>query len=87
MIRKAAAKRDESALLALKIIARSVRKAIGGFAWLRIDVSLESLVNESGADGVCRISASDSKTATFAPLAKEDIVVALHVKRMVQAGI
>jgi acetate kinase len=110
-VRKAATKGDEAALLALKIFTRSVRKAIGGFAWLMggldaivftggigehdpairaevlsgTDILLESSMNEAKADGIHRISASDSKTAVFAVPAQEDLVIALHVKRMVLA--
>lgn len=48
-------------------------------------VSINSSLNEAKDDGVHRISASDSKTAVFAVPAQEDLVIALHVKRMVQA--
>ena len=110
-VRNAATEGDESALLALKIFTRSVRKAIGGFAWLmngldaivftggigehdpatRAEVLsgsealFESSMNEAKADGIQRISASESKTAVFVVPAQEDLVIALHVKRMVQA--
>ncbi len=46
---------------------------------------IDSLLNEVKADGVRRISASDSKTSVFAAPAQEDLVIALHVRRMVQA--
>ncbi|HUZ96323.1 MAG TPA: acetate/propionate family kinase [Edaphobacter sp.] len=48
-------------------------------------VSINSSLNEAKSDGVRRVSASDSKTAVFAVPAQEDLVIALHVKRMVQA--
>ena len=114
-VRKAATEGDAAATLALKVFTRSVRKAIGGFAWLmggldaivftggigehdvttRADVLagmeeseivINSSLNEAKGDGVRRISASDSKTAVFAVPAQEDLVIALHVQRMVQAG-
>ncbi len=112
LIREAAAKGNEAALLGLNIFTRSVRKAIGGFAWLMggldaiaftggigendaatrveilsgTDVLLASSTNELQPGGMHRISASDSKTAVFAAPAKEDLVIALHVQRMVQAN-
>jgi acetate kinase len=49
------------------------------------EVSINSSLNEAKSEGVRRISASDSKTAVFAVPAQEDLVIALHVKRMVQA--
>jgi len=49
------------------------------------EVSINSSLNEAKGDGVRRISASDSKTAVFAVPAQEDLVIALHVQRMVQA--
>jgi acetate kinase len=110
-VRKAAAEGNDAALLALKVFTRSVRKAIGGFAWLlggldaivftggigehdaatraevlpEGEISMNSSLNGAKGDGVRRISASDSKTAVFAAPAQEDLVIALHVKRMVQA--
>jgi len=110
-VRKAAKDGNAQATLALKVFTRSIRKAIGGFAWLmggldtivftggigehdaatRADVlsgseaSINSSLNEAKSDGVRRISASDSKTAVFAVPAQEDLVIALHVTRMVQA--
>ena len=114
-VRKAAVEGDEAATLALKVFTRSVRKSIGGFAWLmgglnamvftggigehdvttraevlagmeESEIVINSSLNEAKDDGVRRISASDSKTAVFAVPAQEDLVVALHVKHMVQAG-
>ncbi len=49
------------------------------------EVSINSSLNEAKDDGVRLISASDSETAVFAVPAEEDLVIALHVKRMVQA--
>jgi acetate kinase len=48
-------------------------------------VLINSSLNEAKGDGVRRISASDSETAVFAVTAQEDLVIALHVKRMVRA--
>jgi acetate kinase len=48
-------------------------------------IAVESSMNVATGDGVRRISASDSETAVFAVPAQEDFVIALHVKRMVQA--
>jgi len=48
-------------------------------------IAVESSMNVATGDGVRRISASDSETAVFAVPAQEDLVIALHVKRMVQA--
>jgi acetate kinase len=110
-VRKAAAEGDETALLALKVFTRSVRKAIGGFAWLLggldaivftggigehdaatraevlfgSEVSVDSSLNEAKGDGVRRMNEPDSKTAVFVAPAQEDLVIALHVMRMVQA--
>jgi acetate kinase len=113
-VRKAAAAGDQAALLALKVFTRSVRKAIGGFAWLlggldaivftggigehdvttrtevlanmeESDIVINSALNQAKGDGVRRISASESMTAVFAAPAQEDLVIALHVKLMVQA--
>jgi acetate kinase len=108
-VRKAAADGSESAILALKVFTRSVRKAIGGFAWLMggldaivftggigehddetrtevlsgSEVSINSSLNEAKDNGLRRISASDSKTAVFAATSQEDLVIALHVKRII----
>ena len=49
------------------------------------EASINSSLNEATGDGVRRISASDSKTAVFVVPAEEDLVIAQHVKRMVQA--
>jgi acetate kinase len=111
VVREAANTGNVSSLLALKVFTRSVRKAIGGFAWLlggldaivftggigehdavsRMEilaggeVRINSALNVTQGSGVRRISASDSKTAVFAVTAQEDLVIALHVKRMVLA--
>jgi acetate kinase len=111
VVREAAEGGNDAAILALKVFTRSVRKAIGGFAWLlggldaivftggigehdaatRLEVLAEgevrinSALNRVYGAGVRRISASDSKTAVFAVTAQEDLVIALHVKRMISA--
>jgi acetate kinase len=112
-VRKAGREGNGAAILALKVFTRSIRKAIGGFAWLmggldaivftggigehdaatRAEVlsgdeaSINSSLNEEKSDGVRRISASDSKTAVFVAPAEEDLVIALHVKRMIQTSV
>jgi acetate kinase len=48
-------------------------------------IKVESSMNTAAGDGVRRISASESETAVYAVPAQEDLVIALHVKRMVQA--
>jgi acetate kinase len=109
-VREAAAAGNDAAVLALKVFTRSIRKAIGSFAWLmggldaivftggigehdaatraEILVGSEVLINSSLNDvkgtGVRRIEASESKTAIFAVTAQEDLVIALHVRRVVQ---
>jgi acetate kinase len=111
-VRKAAAEGNAAAILGLKVFTRSVRKAIGGFAWLMggldaivftggigqhdaatraevlsgSEISINSPLNEARGGGVRRISASDSKTVVFAAPAQEDLVIALHVKRLIQMG-
>jgi acetate kinase len=47
------------------------------------EVRINSSLNQAQGAGVRRISASDSKTAVFAVPAREDLVIALHVKRMI----
>lgn len=110
-IRHAAAGEDTAARLALKIFTRSVRKAVGGFAWLMggldaliftggigqhdaatraevlhgTQVLLDASLNGANAKGVWQMNASHSPTAVFAVPAEEDLVIALHVKRMLQA--
>lgn len=111
-VRKAAAEGNDGATLALKVFTRSVRKAIGGFAWLmggldaivftggigehdaatRVEVLsgsevlINSSLNEAKTEGFRRVSTSDSKTTVFVAPAQEDLVIALHVKRMVGAA-
>ncbi len=110
-VRQAAAAGNEAATLALKIFTRSVRKAIGAFAWLlgSIDaivftggigehdaatraevlsgseVSINSSLNVLKADGLRAIHASHSRTAVYTAPAQEDLVIALHVQRMMHA--
>jgi acetate kinase len=108
-VREAANAGNDAAILALKVFTRSVRKSIGGFAWLLggldaivftggigehdaasraemlsgSEVRINSALNRAQGAGVRRISASDSKTAVFAVTAQEDLVIALHVQRLV----
>jgi acetate kinase len=49
------------------------------------DIAVEFSMNEANGDGIRQISASDSKTAVFVVPAQEDLVIALHMRRMVQA--
>jgi acetate kinase len=112
-VRRAAAEGDAGAVLALKVFTRSVRKAVGGFAWLlggldalvftggigehdaatRAEVVagtealINSSLNEAAGEGVRRVSAVESKVAVFAAPAQEDLVIALHVTRMMAAGL
>jgi acetate kinase len=111
VVREAAEAGDDGAILALKVFTRSVRKAIGSFAWLMggldaivftggigehdsasrleilggCDVRINSALNLAKGTGVRQISASDSITAVFAVTAQEDLVIALHVRRLVLA--
>lgn len=108
-VRKAAAEGNDAAILALKIFTRSVRKTIGGFAWLMggldavvftggigehdaatrleilsgSEISIDVSLNRAKGDDVRQIAASDSRTAAFAVTAQEDLVIALHVKRII----
>ena len=110
-VRAAAVGGNGNALLALQVFTRSVRKAIGGFAWLMggldaivftggigehdaatraevlagSEVRVNSALNAAQGTGVRLITASDTKTAAFAVTAQEDLVIALHVKRIVSA--
>jgi acetate kinase len=110
-VRQAATAGNDAALLALKVFTRSIRKAIGGFAWLMggldaivftggigehdaatrletlhgSEVSLDSALNALQGTGIRRISASHTRTAVFAVTAQEDLVIALHAKRIVSA--
>jgi acetate kinase len=113
-IRSAASTGNQAATLALKIFTRSIRKAIGAYAWLLggldaivftggigqhdaatraevlsglsgLGVNINSSLNHAPSDGVRRITASDSITAVFAVPAQEDLVIALHVERMLKA--
>lgn len=110
-VRKAAAEGNEAAVLGLKVFTRSVRKAIGGFAWLMggldaivftggigehdpdtrsevlsgSEAVLDASRNHATGTGVRRIDASDSRMAIFAVPAQEDLIIALHVTRLLQA--
>jgi acetate kinase len=109
-VRKASAGYNDEATLALKVFTRSVKKAIGGFAWLlggldaivftggigehdaatRVEIlanseaQINSALNEQKIEGLTQISASESVTAVYASPAQEDLVIALHVERMMQ---
>ena len=48
------------------------------------EACINSSMNRAQGAGLRRISASDSKTAVFAVTAQEDLVIALHVQRLVQ---
>jgi acetate kinase len=111
-VRAAAAEGNAAAVLALKVFTRSVRKAIGGFAWLlggldaivftggigehdaatRAEVlegtavTIDSQSNTAHGDSLRLINASDSVTDIFVAPAQEDLVIALHVKRMSGIG-
>lgn len=49
------------------------------------EVSINPELNHAGGTGVRLLTASDTKTAVFAVPAQEDLVIALHVRRMVLA--
>ena len=113
-VREAAANGDEKALLALKVFTRSVRKAIGAYAWLlggldavifaggigehdartRSDVldglgglgiALSAEVNEAQTDGMRRVD-NGKQTPVWIVPAEEDLMIAVHVERMMRAG-
>ena len=63
---------------------RSRTEILGGLEWFGILV--DAGLNAEAMEGVRRISASESKTAIFIVPAKEDLMIAVHVDRMVQAG-
>jgi acetate kinase len=87
-LRVAAAAGDADSELALKVFTRSVRKAIGGFAWLL--GGLEAVVFTGGIgehDAVTRKDcASDLVTDVMVVPAKEDWMIARHVRRMAEAA-
>lgn len=64
--------------------ARSRMEILDGLETLGIQV--DSGLNAGAGDGVRRINASESKTAVFAIPTKEDLMIAVHVDSMVQAG-
>ena len=49
------------------------------------EVSIDDSLNVSSGDGFRRIDASEGKTAVFVAPAQEDLVIALHVRSMLQA--
>jgi acetate kinase len=63
--------------------ARSRTEILGGLEALGIFV--DAGLNVGPEEGVRRISASESKTAIFVVPAKEDLMIAVHVDRMVHA--
>jgi len=87
-LRAAAAEGDADAELALKVFTRSVRKAIGGFAWLL--GGLEAVVFTGGIgehDAVTRKDcASDLLSDVLVVPAKEDWMIARHVMRMAETA-
>jgi acetate kinase len=64
--------------------ARSRAEIAGGLEDLGI--SMNSALNDANGDGVRRVSASDSVAAVLVVPAKEDLMIAVHVDRMVRAG-
>jgi acetate kinase len=64
--------------------ARSRTEILSGLESLGVFV--DSGLNAASGEGVRRISASESKTAVFVIPAMEDLMIAVHVDRMVQAG-
>jgi acetate kinase len=50
-------------------------------------ISINSERNEAKGDAVRRVSASDSETAVLLVPAKEDWMIAVHVERMMRAGV
>jgi acetate kinase len=62
---------------------RSRTEILGGLETFGILV--DSGLNAEAEEGVRRISASESKTVIFVVPAKEDLMIAVHVDRMVQA--
>ena len=64
--------------------ARSRTEILSGLESLGVFV--DSGLNAEDGEGVRRISASESKTAVFVVPAMEDLMIAVHVDRMVQAG-
>jgi len=115
-VRKAATAGDARSILALKVFTRSVRKAIGSFAWLlggldaivftggigehdqatrtetleglaAIGIVIDSSRNQTKTSGIQAIQASDSGTAIYAIPAQEDLMIAMHVKRMASSSL
>jgi acetate kinase len=64
--------------------ARSRTEILSGLESLGVFV--DSGLNAAGGEGMRRISASESKTAIFVVPAMEDLMIAVHVDRMVQVG-
>jgi acetate kinase len=114
-VRETAAHGNAQALLALQVFTRSVRKAIGAYAWLLggldaiffsggigehdaltrkevlsglegLGIELEDAANEAKAIGVRKVSSARTRTEVWTVPAEEDLMIAIHVERMVRAG-
>jgi acetate kinase len=113
-VREAARRGDANAELALEVFTRSVRKAIGAYAWLlggldavifsggigehdaqtrsevldgleAAGVSLTKESNNAHTKGVRRVD-DGKRTPVWIVPAEEDLMIAMHVQRMVLAG-
>ena len=113
-VREAAAHEDENALLALKVFTRSIRKAIGSYAWLlggldavlfaggigehdaatrseilggleEVGLALSEEGNRAQTYGVRRVDDGRHVPVWVVP-AEEDLMIAVHVERMMRAG-
>jgi acetate kinase len=65
--------------------ARSRAEILSGLESFGISINSER--NEAKGDAVRRVSASDSETAVLLVPAKEDWMIAVHVERMMRAGV
>ena len=115
VIRETAANGNALSLLTLKVFTRSVRKAIGAYAWLlggldavifsggigehdaltrteviggleTFDIEIDESANQTTSGEMKEISAAKSKTKVWMVPAEEDLMIALHVERMMLAG-
>jgi len=117
-VREAAERGDEKAKLAVAVFTRSVRKAIGSYAWLmhgldaivftggigendaqtrweilegledvgvKLDEGHNATESAAGEPALRAIHASDSRSRIYIVPAKEDLMIAMHVERMMQA--
>lgn len=92
-LRVAAAAGDADATLALNVFTRSVRKAIGGFAWLLGGLDAVVFTGGIGEHDAAtrkavmdRDSASDPVTEVLVVPAQEDLMIARYVRRMMAAA-